>query len=111
MNSRVWFPAWHIPRGQAAAPVPRHAAVLFFLPSSPHPCPSSPTPQLCIVHPTTTTYIFSRTMPLAMAAPPSGLAFMCVTECALFQVLEAHFSFRRCTRSLRPALDPEGLLW
>jgi hypothetical protein len=38
------------------------------------------------------------------------LAFMCVTECALFHVLLAHFSLRLCTRSLRPALDPAGLL-
>ncbi len=31
-----------------------------------------------------TPHIFSSTMPLAMAAPPRGLAFMCVTEWALF---------------------------
>lgn len=53
------------------------------------------------IHVSQSTYIFSSTMPLAMAAPPRGLAFMCVTECALFHRCSSSLLFQGVGREER----------
>merc|ERR1719163_2537041 len=62
--------------------------------------------------------IFSTTMPLAIDAPPRGLAFMAVSEWLLLNSLFAHRWTRLWLRNLRPARIPwhfpmvqDALIW
>ncbi len=57
-----------------------------------------------------TTYIFSRTIPLAWEAPEKGLALRAVPKWDFLYDLSAHLLILLVFASLRPALNPLGFL-